>query len=333
MTFELKPKPILAIYSPSVHRLETTAVKQWWQVADAFKLIPRRTQDPFRNDALRSAASFLATLPFGVALMLYQAVPYAITHHQELKVLQLVAMVGVVWLIQAYMLVRSGRNHVRIVHEVTATEEGLEVRSPFFRRNIRWHEVSDLFQVGNTDQGYGMYELDCNNGETVLLSSQLSNSYRLFELIENKLARTPRPSFQHNHRISDGFFDMIPMTVSAIYIALIFSLVKATALPTLPEVAMMIGLLSAISGLGWFYKNKIPQLVRYGDSEIYVRTRTQTRLINWDQVRQIKRFAGITILKTRSNWFAIFVSKTEPLYEKLQCRAKRIAANRHQAIS
>ena len=152
---------------------------------------------------------FLATCPVSVAFMLYQALPYALAHHQELKVVQLVAMVAVVWLVQAYMLVRAGRNHMRIAHEVTATEEGLEIRSPFFKRSIRWHEVSDIFQVGNADQGYDMHELDCSNGETILLSSKLSDSYRLFELIENKLSRTPRPSFQHNLRISDGFFAKI----------------------------------------------------------------------------------------------------------------------------
>lgn len=323
MTFELKTKLNPAVTGPSVHKLERDAYWQWWQMSQAFRLIPKRTIDPFKNDALRAAVMFLATCPIHVAFMLHMTLPMAVAEHREWALLKILVMTALVWLGLLWLFLLAGRRQVRIAQEVVATEEGLEISSPFFKRKIYWLEINDVFPVGNIEIGYDMFQIDCNNGEWFLLSQKLSECARLVSLIESKLSRTKRPSYELTSRISDGLFDAANLATWAILIAVAFGPLNSGKIPTLPEFALIAALSTIALANRWMWAHKIPQLVRYGKSEIYLRTRTSSQIIALDQVKQIKKLGNLLILKTRSNWFLLFFNKSEPLHEKLlECRTR-----------
>ncbi len=317
MTFELKTKLSPAVSGPSTHKLERTAFWQWWQLSQAFKIIPKRTQDPFRNDALRASLSFLIICPLHVAFMLHLALPSAIAEHKELALLQLVGMTALVWLSQAWLFFLAARRHARIAQEVLATESVLEIRSPFFTKKVHWHQINDVFQVGNVDSGAGMFVVECNNGESFLLSEKLNQCNRLVAYIESKLSRSMRPSFEINYRIGDGFFDAANMAGWAIMIALSFALIKQPKPPSAIELLIAAGVTALVLAHRWFIANKMVQLARLNQSELFLKTRSQSQLIALDQVKEIKRIGPLMILKSRSNWFALMLSKKEPINEKL----------------
>ncbi len=316
-----------------MHKLERNAFWQWWQLSQAFKLIPKRTQDPFRNDALRASLIFLLTCPLQLALMLSLALPEALATHREFAILKLAVMTVFVWLIMLRLFLLAGRRHVRIIQEVIATEDGLELKSPFFKKKIQWFEINDVFPVSNIEAGEDLFEIDCNNGECFFLSKNLSESNRLIALVESKLTRTKRPSFELNYRLPDAFFDSANMATYAIIIAVAFGCINSTKPPTLPEALMM--LLFSVGSLAvrWLYVHKIPQLVRLGQSEIFLRTRSQSQLIAMEQVQQIKKLGFLLIIKTRANWFVLFLSKKEPIKEKLLECSKELLVQQQRVIT
>ncbi len=333
MTFELKTKLNPAVSGPSVHKLERDAFWQWWQLSQSFKLIPKRTKDPFRNDGLRTSVIFLITCPLQLALMLILAIPEALATHKELAILKLAVMTVLVWLIMLRLFLLSGRRHLRIVQEAIATEDGLELKSPFFKKKIQWFEINDVFPVGNIETGEDWFEVDCNNGECFFLSNKLSESNRLIALIESKLTRTKRPSFELNYRLPDGLFDSINMAAYAVLIAVAFACINSTKLPTLPEASMMLLFSAGILAVRWLHVHKIPQLVRLGQSEVFFRTRSQSQLIAMDQVKQIKKLGFLLIVKTRANWFVLFLSKQEPIKEKLMEYRTRLMLEQKRVIT
>lgn len=323
MTFELKTQSNPPTTGRSVHKLERGAFWQWWQMSQAFSLRPKRTNDPFKNDALRASLVFLLSCPIHLAFLVHTALPAAVAEHREFALFKLWAMTVLVWLSQLWLFCLAGRRQLRIAQEVITTEDGLEVRSPFFKRKIHWSEINDVFRVGNKEAGYDMFEVDCNNGEWILLSEKLSDCESLISLIEKKLPRNKRPAYEFNYRISDGLFDAANLATWAIFIAIAFGPVNAGRLPTLPEFAMITVLSIVALANRWMWAHKIPQLVRVGQSEIYLRTRSQSQLIAWDQVKAIKKLGSLHIIKTRTKWFVVLLSKNEPVNEKLmECRTK-----------
>ncbi len=325
MTFELKTKLNPVVSGPSVHKLDRDALWKWWQMSQAFALIPKRTTDSFTNHTLRMSMLFLLTCPVHLAFMLYMTVPSALAEHKEFAVVKLAAMTVLVWLSQLWLFILAGRRHIRIAQQIVATEDGLEISAPFFKKKVLWSEINDVFPVGNFESGYDLHEVDCNNGEWFLLSEKLSESNRLLALIESKLSRKLRPSFSLNYRIPDGVMDSVPMALWAVLIAISFSLAAATKVPTLSQLAIFAVVIAGAAAVRWLFVNKVAQLVRIGESEIYLRTRSQSQLIAMDGVKEIKKLGNFLVVKTRSNWFALFLSKKEPVNEKLlECRSSLI---------
>ncbi len=101
--------------------------------------------------------------------------------------------------------------------------------------------------------------------------------------------------------------------MTAVLIAFIFPLVNATAMPRVENIALMGGLAIFVCGYKWFFHHKTAQLIRIGKSEIFIQTRTQCKLLNWDQVKEIKRVPvlGAILLKTRGEWFNLIFARKD----------------------
>lgn len=293
-----------ALNGVSVHQLDSDSHRKWWQIKNFFSLRQKQDQSNFRNQGLTTSFVFLITCPLHLAIMIGTALPSVVAEHKEIALLKLVLFTVVAWAILANAFVAVFRRHQRIVHQVIATDDGLEVSSPFFNKKIRWGEIRDAFEVGNPENGYDMLQLDYTGGESIFLSKSLSNSEQLFALIENRLKWTPRMTFQLNHRLSDEIFDMCSLSMTAVAVAVVFTLAGAASLQRLENVAILLVLAVLVGAYKWFCHHKTAQLIRIGKSEIYIQTRNQSKLLNWDQIKGIKRIPilGLTLLKTRNEW-------------------------------
>lgn len=318
-----------ALNGVSVHQLDSDSHRKWWQIKNFFSLRQKRDQSNFRNQGLTTSFVFLITCPLHLAIMIGTALPSVVAEHKEIALLKLVFFTVVAWAILANAFVAVFRRHQRIVHQVIATDDGLEVSSPFLNRKIRWGEIRDAFEVGNPESGYDMLQLDYTGGESIFLSKSLSNSEQLFALIENRLKWTPRMTFQLNHRLSDEFFDMCSLSMTAIVVALVFTL--ASASQQRPEnVAALLALTALVGGYKWFCHHKTAQLIRIGKSEIYIQTRNQSKLLSWDQIKEIKRLPilGLALLKTRDEWLNLGFTRKDKETILLIEDKRRIATGR-----
>lgn len=301
-----------ALNGVSVHQLDRDSHHRWWQVKNFFSLKQKRDQSNFRNQGLTTSFLFLMTCPLHLAIMIGTVLPTVVAQHKELDLLKLILLTVVAWAIMANAFLAVFRRHQRIVHQVIATDEGLEVSSPFFSRKIRWGEIRDAFEVGNPESGYDMLQIDYTGGESIFLSKKLSNSNQLFALIENRLKWTPRMTFQLNHRLSDELFDLCSLSMTASVVALLFTLASPQTMPRIDTISILLIFAVLVGASKWFFHNKTAQLIRIGKSEIYIQTRNQSKLLNWDQLKEIKPIPllGLNLLKTRNEWFNLgFTSK------------------------
>ncbi len=289
----------------SVHRLQGKALKQWWQISSG------KSKDAYKNNAMRSYLVFLATLPFGSALLWYIG---------GVDCAKTLLCAFVVWLIQFLLLCWVVRRHLCHVLEVRASEDGLELRSLLFKRKIRWMDIADFFPTGNNHSGYNEFVLDCTNGDEFYLSKELTDSSKLFDLINQKRSR-PAVSYALNHQLLYGLIDSAIGAVFAVTVAIVFALIG----PHITKAAQWnpcdfaIIVIFALVFVPYFCLQiiKMPELVRVGHSGLKIRTRWQSKVIPWDQVTKITKIGTWLIVQSRQGWFIMFADKNEPITEKL----------------
>lgn len=302
----------------STYRLDKAAMKRWWQMGDGFSLSKKKTQDPLKNIGLRSAISFLLTCPIYVAFMLAKVLP-TLTPEQHFPLFRLLVCAFAIWLLMGWNFFKAFRNHCRIAQEVSVSEEGLEIRSPLGKRKINWFEVQDFFRVGNIDDGYELFQLDCSRGEPVFLSPSLVDSDKLFAIIESKMRNLRRPQFEFNYRLSDAVFGCAKMAGAAVLAAVLMHLLCRSGMASISEIVVGTMLIILAHIIQHVQFTRVPQLTRMSNAEIQLQmcTGPGARNLTWDAVKEIKFMGAFVFLKTRSDWFILFVSKTEPIRELL----------------
>jgi hypothetical protein len=319
--------------SANTFELDRHSRSQWWQISQFFKLIPKKEPDPFLNTTLRSIAMFLVMCPIHVVFMLYIALQKPVNQTQQLSLLHLVLLAGVVWLIQGWLLLRAGHNHARIVHSVVPVEGGLKFQAPFFTKHIHWFEITDIFPLGTIENNFKFYQVDCNNGEYFLLSDRLSNCNELVELIDGKISGVVRENFEENLRVPDALFDGAIIASSAILIAVGFSVFQKPVFPSIQQLIVFAAVYLCVHLFIRFHNAKIPQIIRVGEPGLYLRSRTQSKFFHWDAIQQIKSVGPFRLLKTRTDWFVLFLSKREPVAQRLLERTEKLLTKQHRIIS
>ncbi len=304
----------------SVHHLRGKALRQWWQISSG------KVREMSRNDQLRQYVVFLVCMPFFAVGSYYVGGP---------KVMTAIWLSVLVWLGIFVLLLSSVRRHLYRVLEVRVSEDGLELRSLFFTRKIRWLEIVDFFSTGNLETGHNDFALECSTGEQFFLSKDLTDSNQLFATISRCMSR-PGIAYDITYDIGDGLIDGAIGASFAVMVALLFGPSRwllTTSHPGINDVVTNLVIPVLLTGLPlfcwWLHVTKVPRLVRAGTSGLYIKTRSGTRVIGWDQITSIKRIIGWMVIRSRSGWFVMYAPKKEPMTEKLlECQRNLLALTR-----
>ncbi len=289
----------------SVHRLEGNVLRQWWQISSG------KSRDVYKQDAIRACIVFLASLPFMSILLWYI---------EGVACAKILLLSFAVWLTQFLLLLWMAQRHLFHIIEVRAHEHGLELRSLYFKRSVRWLEINDFFPIDNTRTDAKEFVLDCTNGEHFFLSTELTDSKKLFDLINRNVAR-PTRTYDISFQLPYGFIDSSIAAVIAITIALIFALlgpyVRGSALPK--PIDFVLPALIALVCLAYFLPQiiKMPELMRAGPSGLNMRTRWQNKTVSWDEIKKISKIGPWFLIVSRLGWFIVLADKKEPMTEKL----------------
>lgn len=296
------------------HKLEGKPWKQWWQIADIFKL--RQTpldQDRYQNANLRAQLTFLLSLPFFIAFQLHIA-------PQSSKLALLAGAVGVAMGIFLYL---TFKQHCRYALSARRDDNGLFVQSPICKRRIPWHEMRESYINQNGD-----CELILNDGVEVILSKDLTDSQTLFEEISKR-----SPNFEdgssYNYRLHCALIDGASMACFAIIVACLFPVFTWLCYPERnPKSAIEMLKFSAVVvplALAYWRWNlvKFAEVVRIGDNECSIRTRKQALRFTWSDLKAVKRLGGFILLQTRKGTFMLLANKKEPVSQKLMEGQKR----------
>jgi len=333
MTPEIQTRSLLATKAPSIYELDKHSRQQWWQTSQAFRLIPKKEKDPFKNEALRSIGMFLLLCPIHVAVMLSWSLKIALTQHKEMDLLRMTAMAGLVWLSQIWLFMMAARRHARIVHRVVPVDGGLVFEAPFTRKRVHFFELVDIYPVGNLENGQEFYQVDCNNGDSFLLSKRLSNCDELIGLIDSKISGVVRRRYEVNFRLPNALIDMAITASSVVWIVTAFSIFSKGTMPNAVDFAIFA--LVSLASLAFLrlQTHKVPQLVRVGECGVYLRTQAQSHYLQWDQVKQVKKFGPFSLLQLRNNWFLILTGTKEPVADKLIAGLKKLELAERRVIS
>lgn len=286
----------------STHRLEGRALKRWWQVDSISR--KKSMEDKYINGAIRQHITLLILLPFATAL-------YCYVYKDHLSALNsrffLIAIVVVALIIQLLMFARK---HLNRVLEVQVSEIGLDLKSPFLKRSIRWDQIRDFYKTQDDD-----YILDTTGGDEFILSSELTNSEQLFQSITGRTP-TPPTTFSYNHRIRNDFIDSCSMGCLAIIIACLAHLFLGSYTTNEQRIqSIAIATVGILFGTIWWrlHLSRFAYLVRVGEQSFYIRTCTGGREIRWDELINVKQRGVMFYVNTRSGWFVMFADKGGPV--------------------
>lgn len=325
MPYDLKNPSQLTLNNQSVYRLEGRPFWQWWQLADSLKLRSKRLPDHLKNDALRSISLFLVLTPVQAAFYICCVVPKPMGAYQWNSLTQLLFLVALVWIANVWLFASSFKNHQRIVQEVAVTADTLEIKAPFFQRKFHWFEIEEIFPFTDAESGTEMHQVTCSRGEWFLLSPLLTDSEQLVSLIKSKVAHPPENSGEQNYRLSDSFLDAANMAIAAIFMAVTFVLLRNFTIPSPGEIVGFAVLFASLLAVHWFYKEKIPQLVRIKKSEVYLQTRSKKYVFPIGQILENKKFGKSLIFKTRTNWFMVAFFRKEQREKLLETSKLEVA--------
>ncbi len=224
------------------------------------------------------------------------------------------------WFALVAMLLLFFRKHRYRIVSVTASEAGLELRSPFLLKNVRWLDIEDFFPTSTIDPWE--FVLQCRDGNEFFLSRDLTDSATLFASIER---RRPCASetYELNTRIPDGFFDLCKLALASSGLCLgwlVYQCLQSgihVGGNMLANLAVMGPICALAAAWCWMHLRKTPQLIRVGPSSIHIRIGNQRQNIKWDQVTGIRNFAGLLIVNTGLGWFRYMGEKSDPLRAKL----------------
>lgn len=300
---------------PNVHRLQGKPLRRWWQSGDLFvNPFKKRSkvEDPYLNSSVRAHVTFLGQLPFGMGLMYYLAGPESI---------KMLLLAGLAWVAMFVHLRHAFKKHQKILQEVTVTEVGLNVKSAWFNRQIRWDEIKDCFPIQNNFR-----VIACTDGEEYLLSPDLTDSEGLFDKISKRLPK-PMDVYTQNLRLPDGLMDGAVMACLAIIVAGTFPVLRwllyRGAMSTEDVITMLItaAVLVSLAVAYWIFHNKkVAQTIRLGPSGCHIKTRSGSHTIRLDQLSKVSKLGGLYRIQTRDGWFIALIDKTEPMSKTLLTR-------------
>lgn len=308
----------------SAHYLKGKALKQWWQIGRG------QQYSKYRNNAIKHHLVFLICLPF-FAMFCY--------HKIGALSIKLILLGAVVWSADFMMLLAMLKRRLFYVLEVQQFEDGLLLRSLFFRRKIQWLEVQDFFgiqaagipkqsevQIQNND-----FMLDSTSGEQFILSSELTDSALLFEDIKHKVP-PPTLTCDCNYHVPDEYFDSVNSAIFAMAVAFMFGFLKSfvySAHPDLTELGACVAILAISFFIWWLHSSKMAQLVRIRSSSIFICTRSGSHVLAWDRIANIKQLGGYFLIKARDEWYLILAGKKGPLADKLlECKRNLLTITR-----
>lgn len=315
----------------SVHRLEGKALEQWWQIPGLFA----RKRGSGGNQNLAISVLFLLLLQIPLFVLVKIASPgFTLSASQRV----LFSFTGIGWISAFALFVSCVHRQLFHVLEVRASEEVLEFRSLFFKRQVRWLDMVDFFLTGNVDTGYAEYVLDCKNGEQFFLSKDLTESSKLFDLIARR-APSPTAFYELNYSLGDGALDMPIVAAFAVLFGLLSGFVNwmlNAVHPGIDQVVIHVifpVLLSTLTlAFWWLHVSKVPQLMRAGRSALYIRTRSQGKVIRWDQITNITRIGWWLLVRSRVGWFVMVAPSKEPMIAKLlECKKNLPMLNRNSS--
>jgi hypothetical protein len=296
------------------HQLQGDALKQWWQASKG----KDKAKDKYANAALRSHVMFLTSLPFFMVMYFFSGYPYP----ETIKTILLAAAIGVLDWPLFWSVVQR---HLRRILEVCETEDGLLLKSLFFERKVSWYELSDFFPLQNGD-----YLFCCRGGEQFMLSSDLTDSAQLFELIANKVGRQSE-SYDLNYYVPMNLIDSSIMACFAVMAACLIPLVQwllngSGSLTN--SLSLIIGaVIALVAGFVWrLHLTKVAELTRVGKSSVFIQTRSGTRVIPLEQITSVKRLGIYVLVRTRNGFWLTITESKEPLTLKLLEQEKFLLA-------
>ncbi len=74
----------------------------------------------------------------------------------------------------------------------------------------------------------------------------------------------------------------------------------------------------------WFLSNKIARTVRLGPSAIFISNKNIKVVAPPEQIQQIKKFGGFTLVKVRDQSFLVFGPQKEPVVARLLENRQRL---------
>ncbi len=298
----------LQAFSLTKHSLAGHALKKWWQCGDPFfKSFRRQLQtDKFRNSALRSNIVFLATAPFGFCLNTYIIFSKGPVDSVDLNLLEIFLSV----VILSYCAICTHfwftlKTHRNRVLKVQVTESGLILESLFLNRSVPWSQIRDSYFDQNQDCIVETVEKD-----VFILSNELTESDQLFHLINMRKPVTARV-FTNNYHLPNEVIDTSTLACLAIVAACMVSLVKPIdyLAQHVDLVATLLALMLLSAAISRICLTKVVRSIRINDFSCLLQIDGSTKDLMRDQIKDVKRFGPIVVLKSNSDWFIVLADK------------------------
>lgn len=296
------------------HRLSNEARKQWWQRAHIWAI--RLKPNNYTNQCLMAQLLFLIQLPVMMLMWIFSA------HALDPAIIKMLLLTLSVWFAALAVFAWTFSHHLRKIMVARVSNEMLELQSLSYKRKLHWLNIEAVFPVRNSDLGQDEYVLVCRNGELFFLGRELSNCEELIQSIKKHLP-PEEDHYETNYCVPYGHFDTSMISVFAIMVAVTFGPLKWLIFDTHHRMLELLLTFSPVIIVGliawaflWYHYNRVPQIVRIGKNNVYLKTRSSAYTVPLDQITTGK-FGRMLTLKSRAGKFLIYTSTKELLGQKL----------------
>lgn len=266
------------------------------------------------GSSIKAHIMFLILLPCG-AVWFFIASGF----HSKIA-LWLIGVMFPIWLVLFVLLLVGFFQRIRYPTKVVRNEDGLELKTPFSKVKIAWSAIKN-----HADTVNGTYLLMTEHGD-FFLSEKLSEYRKLYDFISEQ---APPPISYNKFDFAyctdfDRKFGILTASIT-ILIACITPFLNAFVLEMkVPDASMMFFILLIIIVFGflpwWLQMFKIPSIVQFDSDRLHIRTWHKDRIINIEQIMQIKQFGPNTLLITSNGWYLLVDSAKKQNERKLSTK-------------
>ncbi len=264
-----------------VYKLQGEALKTWWRFWQQEPALP--------------CIMFLATMPFGAALLIYMAVTGNKLTPPVVHGLGIVlSLAFLTWLVIGAILLSAANQHKKRSLLITMNDSGITFKSLFKQTLVPWHEISETFPTSTKEF------VVCTKQGDFFFPQNMERADECFSAIKRKQQNRPE-----NYDLAllrrEGFNQASLLPIVSIMVAVNVSILRPLLSGIQPNALgvtiFLIGFNVLLLAGMRLLVSKVPSLLRVGPNGIFIRNSAGERLVSWNRITNIRNFGSdISIL-------------------------------------